>query len=133
MKFHHIGVAVKDIDTALKTMLGTVRNYGKVWDGGQRATLCMTDWNGLACELVEGEPVDKYIDRVDCDFAPYHVCFEVDNILDAMQMAYKSGYFDITSPMPAPLFDDRIVVFVMNNHGTILEFLESPRKETVRI
>lgn len=132
MKFHHIGIAVKDIDDAVKKVVGSFRPVsGKVYDGGQNATLQMFDYCGASVELIDGKAVQSFL--LDTSFKIYHVCLEVDNLLDAIDTARKAGYIEISGIKSAPLFDDRPVVFMMNNDNFIVEFLEAEKKEKVRI
>jgi hypothetical protein len=132
MKFHHIGIATDNIDNARIALGvdGAKAVTGKVYDGGQKATLQMLDWYGQKVELVEGEIVQGMI--VNSAYKIYHVCFEVDSIIDTVETAKKKGYVDISGIKPAPLFDGRSVVFMMNNDNYIIEFLEAPQKETVK-
>lgn len=132
MRFHHIGIAVKDIDEAAKKVVGSFNPVsGKVYDGGQQATLQMFDYCGVNVEFVEGRAVDAFL--LDTHFKIYHVCLEVGCILDAIDLARKAGYIDISGIKPAPLFDGRPVVFMMNNDNFMIEFLEAEKKEKVRI
>ena len=133
MKFHHIGIAVKDINESVKSMknLSICHVSGRVYDGGQNATLQMYDIGGIKIELIEGAVVKNVLG--DDNFKIYHVCFTVDNINDAIDIAKKTGYVQITETKPAPLFDDRKVVFMLNNDKFMIEFLEESTKEVVHI
>ena len=133
MNFHHVGVAVTDIDNSAMNLaiMGVTPTTGKTYDGGQDATLQMFDSGGVNVELIEGNAVKGVLGGD--TFKIYHVCFEVENLLDMVGRARAAGYIRISSPKSAPLFDDRQVVFMMNKDNFIVEFLEAPIKEKVRI
>jgi catechol 2,3-dioxygenase-like lactoylglutathione lyase family enzyme len=132
MNIHHIGIAVKDIDEAAKTLalFGAYALTGKVYDGCQKATLQMFDCSGYSLELVEGRIVDSLLGGDSMKI--YHICFEVENIIDDVEFVRKSGFMQITGMNPAPLFGDRIVTFMIKD-GLIIELLEKQKKEVVRI
>ena len=116
MKLHHIGISVPNIDEAYYQLFGSVKEVtGKVYDGGQNAVLKMYNWNGAPVELIEN----------DKPWNMYHICFEVESLVDAVRIAKDNGYVEITEPKPAPLFDGRRVVFVMGRNHDIIEFLEA--------
>jgi catechol 2,3-dioxygenase-like lactoylglutathione lyase family enzyme len=133
MKFHHIGIAVSDIDEVSKDFIFSEYKpiSGKVYDGAQKATLQMFDWNGKNVELVDGQVVKSVLNGG--RFKIYHVCLEVDSLIDMIDRARCKGYIQITGINPAPLFDNRLVVFMTNNEGFMIEFLEAEKKERVRI
>lgn len=130
MTFHHIGIAVDNIDSAKNslTSIGFKPTTNKVIDEKQKATLQMfSDSSSVSIELVEGPVVKDFL--IYGTFKIYHVCFEVDDILNAVDSARKAGYIQITGYASAPLFSSRMVVFMMNNDEFIIEFLQSEKKE----
>ena len=132
MTFHHVGIAVESIDDSVKGFIGELKPItGKVYDGGQNATLQMFDYLGQRVELIEGAVVKNILNG--SKFKIYHICLEVDNIIDSISAARKAGYVNVTGTKPAPLFDDRPVVFMLNNEGFMIEFLEKQKKDTVKI
>ena len=72
-------------------------------------------------ELVSGNIVEKLIKK---NITYYHMCYEVDNLQEAMASFKKS--IVISGPTKAILFDNRKVVFLLTPIG-IVELLEARR------
>jgi catechol 2,3-dioxygenase-like lactoylglutathione lyase family enzyme len=133
MKFHHIGFAVRSIDDCQRSFIGTFNKLsGKVYDGCQKSTLMIADWNGLVIELIEGEVADKILSQGE-EISAYHTCFEVDSLIDSIGCMIINGYYQVSTVSPAVLFDNRLVVFMMDKFGNLIELLERSKGETVKI
>ncbi len=122
MKFHHIGIATKDIDKTLdwvRNQFDVVSVSDKVYDKNQDAYLQMIETNGVNIELVSGNVVEKFIEK---NITYYHICYEVDN-LDKSIAEFQQSIV-ISKPTEAILFNNRRVAFIMTPIG-IVELLES--------
>jgi len=122
MKFHHIGIATKDI---AKTKVWVeqhfqVKKVSKLlYDPRQNAHLQMIETVDVNIELVSGNVVEKFINK---GVTYYHICYEVDDIEDTIK-SFKSSLV-ISQPTKAILFDNRKVAFLMTPIG-IIELLET--------
>ena len=125
MKFHHIGIACDDIETATDFVKNTfhIGDVGKiVFDDNQNVnlrlikTVCNTH-----IELVSGVTVARFIKKKQY---LYHTCWEVNNIKESIKCFINNGAMLISESKPAILFDYRSVAFLMTDIG-IVELLES--------
>ena len=121
MKFHHIGIATRNIDKTLEWVsnhfqISTISD--KVYDENQDAYLQMVETIDVKIELVSGNIVDKFIKK---NITYYHVCYEVNNLEESLKF-FKNSIV-ISNPSKAILFDYRRVVFLLTPIG-IVELLE---------
>ena len=126
--FHHVGVAVKDVDAAaaqFQALFGAVLKSGIIDDANQQVRLRFVEIGGLRIELLEPaadpSPLDSLIKR---GIAIYHICHEVDDLDAALARLTASGAKVVSPPRPAIAFDNRRVAFVMCQ-GLMIELLES--------
>ena len=97
-RFHHIGCAVESIEIALKyytEVMGFVKVSETVEVASQNARVCFVAMDrGILLELVEGRgtgaPVDRLIEKN--GGGPYHICYEVDDLDDAVVHLKKDGF-----------------------------------------
>lgn len=117
MKFHHIGIATKDLKTSLefvKKNFDIVSISEEIFDKQQNATLQMIATRDLNIELVSGAVVEKMILS---KITYYHICYEVENIDEAIKQ-FKDAIL-VSSPKPAILFNNRLVAFLMTPLGLV--------------
>lgn len=128
MRLHHIGIAVKSIRRQAeeyKRILETVHVSEIVYDSVQKAWLCMIEQTGgSALELVEGEPVEKYLSK---GIRMYHMCYEVEELETEMERILQNGGVLVSGPEAAVLFGGRRVAFLYTKAG-LIELLEEGRK-----
>lgn len=127
MRFHHIGIATKDIELTLKYVKNAydvLHVSDKIFDKNQDATLCMiTLKDGTNIELVSGEAVKTYLKK---RIFLYHTCWEVDDMEKSIQHLQKNGDVLIVPPKEAILFDFRRVAFLHSKLG-LIEILEKEK------
>lgn len=125
LRFHHIGIATKDIEETkayLNDFFDIKGITSTVYDEKQSASLCMvTLEDGTNIELISGEQVKSMIAK---RRYLYHTCYETDNIEDALKEFEKNGDMIISEPKEAVLFGYKKVAFVMTLLG-IVELVES--------
>jgi methylmalonyl-CoA/ethylmalonyl-CoA epimerase len=124
MKFHHIGIATKNIEKTLEWVtehFQIINISDKVYDENQDAYVQMIETTDVNIELVSGNIVEELIKK---NITYYHVCYEVDNLQEAMTSFTNS--IVISSPTKAILFDNRKVAFLYTPIG-IVELLEMRR------
>jgi len=122
MKFHHIGIATRDIAKTtswIKTQFEIKTISDKVYDKNQDATLQMIETKDVNIELVSGNIVSKFISK---SITYYHICYEVEDLNQAIKGFNNS--IVVSSPTEAILFDNRKVAFLMTPIG-LVELLES--------
>ena len=124
MKFHHLGIATKNIDATLEWIQNTYNvldTSEKIYDPNQDAYLLMIKTEDINIELVSGKVVEKFISK---NITYYHVCYEVIDIEKAIKEFKKS--FIISKPKEAILFNNRKVAFLLTPIG-IVELLEKEK------
>jgi methylmalonyl-CoA/ethylmalonyl-CoA epimerase len=57
----------------------------------------------------------------------YHLGYEVDDVVAAIEWACQQRAKVIVPPVPAVAFGGRRIAFVIFRHGLLLEFIESYR------
>ena len=125
MKFHHIGIACKNIDEEMANIsrIHTIaKQRPKVFDEQQNAELgLLTLTDGTNIELISGKQVETFLKK---NISYYHICFEVDDINFEIERLLNENAFLISPPKPAILFNNRLVAFLNVSYGMI-ELLNS--------
>ena len=130
--FHHIGVAVKDIDaTASMYEKGGYKRSSSIFDPIQNVNICWLTKEGMpAVELLapvdEKSPVNKTLEKV--GVSPYHCCYVVDDLEDACAELRKQKYIMVSKPTEAVAFCGSRVCFLFNKNIGLIELVEPPAK-----
>ena len=130
MKFHHIGVAVKDINaTASVYEQGGYKRSSSVFDPIQNVNICWLTKDGaptveLLAPVDEKSPVNKTLEKV--GVSPYHCCYIVDNVEDAVSELRKQKYIMVSKPAEAVAFCGSRVCFLFNKNMGLIELVEAP-------
>jgi methylmalonyl-CoA/ethylmalonyl-CoA epimerase len=124
MKFHHIGIACSDIERAIEDFgkfHAIVAKSQIVYDPLQKSRLCMvTTDTGLDVEFIAGEKVAGLVKK---GITYYHICYEVENLEQAIAHYLSRDAKMISEPKPAILFGGRRVAFLYLPYGFV-ELLE---------
>ncbi len=96
MRFHHVGVAVKNLEEALNTyvrLFGCTQVSSPILVSDENVRVCfVSSPPGVLIELIEGvgddSPVEKILDRTGA--GTYHICYEVDDLDAAIQVLRKN-------------------------------------------
>lgn len=127
--FHHIGIACRDIDkskvfyvdqgyTAAPTTL----------DPLQRVKVCFLEKQGAPrLELLEPVGEDSPVARIlaASGVTPYHMCYEVENLEDAIARLRARRFLLVNSPVPACALGDRRVAFMFQKDTGLIELVEA--------
>jgi methylmalonyl-CoA/ethylmalonyl-CoA epimerase len=128
-RFHHLGLAVKDFDAALRFYESAgYTAVARANDAAQRVKLILCEAPGAPrVELVKplgpASPVWGYLERN--NECIYHTCYETSDLAGLLQ-ALKAQHrlLPVSKPKPAPLFGGDLVSFWYVPGVGILEFLE---------
>lgn len=129
-KFHHIGVAVKDLDaTASVYEQGGYRRSASIFDPIQNVNICWLTKEGMpTVELLapvdDTSPVNKTLEKN--GVTPYHTCYVVDNIEETVAQLRKQKYVMVSKPAEAVAFCGSRVCFLFNKNVGLIELVESP-------
>ena len=131
LKFHHIGIAVKEFKTSLEfyKMLKYKWFKSKIFrDKKQKVDLILLKHDNFSnIELVKpydaSSPISKYIR--DHDNRIYHFCYEVDSFEKVEEkLKKKFRLFNVVKPTPAILFNNRLVSFYYIDKVGLIELLK---------
>jgi len=123
MKFHHLGIACKNIEDEHKSIRklfpkATINEI--IYDPLQKADLSLVLIGGLVIELVSGAPVKFLLDK---GISFYHICYSVNDINMKITELTQNGAIIVSDPKPAILFNDKKVAFLYTKLG-LIEILE---------
>ncbi len=130
MRFHHIGMAVKDIDaTAAIYKDGGYKMSEVVFDPFQNVNICwLTKKDAPIVELLapvdEKSPVNKTLEKV--GVSPYHCCYIVDDLDNSVSELRKQRYVMVSKPAEAVAFKGSRVCFLFNKNVGLIELVETP-------
>jgi methylmalonyl-CoA/ethylmalonyl-CoA epimerase len=134
MKFHHIGIAVKSIDkTAAVYVAGGYNRSVTTFDSVQNVNICWLTKEGMPIvELLEpvdeSSPVNKTLEKN--GVAPYHTCYAVENLEQAIAELRRMKYVMVVSPVAAPAISNCRVAFLFHRHVGLIELVEDPAEIT---
>lgn len=131
LRFHHLGLASRREEEALKFLEGLGYSIGKrIHDPLQNVHLRFCQASSVPdVELVtptdSSGPLDSILKTTDANF--YHTCYETINLDISLQAIRSSGnrVICVSEPKPAVLFDGRPVSFYLIKGFGIIELLES--------
>mgnify|MGYP006074581307 FL=1 len=127
MIFHHIGIAVNNIENAQKSYekLGYKMTL-TIIDPIQNVKLCFLDKSDspiieLVCPIDDKSPVVSILKNNNA--MPYHTCYEVFDIDLEIKKLKKNGYIQVSKTSPAIAFENRLVCFLYNKNIGLIELL----------
>ena len=129
-RFHHIGLAVKDIDrTAAMYEAGGYKRSDTIFDPMQNVDICWMTKEGmpiveLLAPVDNQSPVCKILEKN--GVTPYHTCYVVENIDQAIAELRKQKYVLVSKPVEAIAIHNCRVAFLHNRHVGLIELVESP-------
>lgn len=129
-KFHHIGVAVNDIEsTATVYVNGGYLRSETLFDPIQNVNICWLTKDGmptveLLAPINETSPVNKILEKN--GVSPYHICYEVNDMDIVINNLRKQKYVMVCKPVPAVAIHNCKVCFLFNKHVGLIELVESP-------
>lgn len=130
MKFHHLGVAVKNInETAAVYVAGGYNQSEIIFDPEQNVNICWLTKQGMpVVELLEAvdesSPVNKTLEKN--GVTPYHTCYVVDDIEQTIKDLRRMKYVVVSKPVGAVAIHGCRVSFLYNKHVGLIELVESP-------
>ena len=129
MRIHHIGYAVSDIESSMQVFLALgYRCEGSiVHDEARRVSILFMVNGQYRIELVapsdDKSPVTELLKRNGA--APYHICYEVNDIDESMGDLKQAGFKPLVRKSPAVAIDGRNVIFLFHLKYGLMELLEN--------
>ena len=129
LKFHHVGIACREI---AKTV-GFYLSMGycaapTVDDPLQHVRVCFLDKPGAPrLELLEPMDEDNPVSRTlsSVGVTPYHICYEVQDIGEAIAALRRQRFLLVSGPVPACALDNRQVAFLYHKNSGLIELVQS--------
>jgi len=132
--FHHVGVAVPDLEQAIKfysRAFGLQLVSGPFEDPIQKVKVCFMAEPGQSLSHLElispgdgDSPVNGYLTK---GIGAYHVCYEVDDIAQALVGLRSNGCLVVGKPVPAVAFGGRKIAWCWTPTQQLTELLERGR------
>lgn len=127
--FHHIGTAVASIDKVkpfYQLMGYTVSDT--VIEPVQKVYVAYARKEGFPTvemlePLDETSPVQGILKKN--GNTPYHMCYAVDNLSDAIAEMRKEGFRPLSKPVPGHGLDDALMVFLYNINYGLIQVMEN--------
>ena len=128
MKVHHIGYLVKNIDKSIAACrkLGFRVTIDATWDDGRDAYLSFLENDGYCVELIApSKESDLYPLLKQYNHAPYHMCYQCDNLEETIHELKAEKFMLFKEPAPAPVIGEHArVAFLMNARAGMIELVE---------
>ncbi|MDR1803720.1 MAG: VOC family protein [Treponema sp.] len=134
-QFHHVGIATDSIkDTARYYLDADYAISDTVYDPVQGVYIAFLEKDGMPrMELIEPfsppppppinfSPVRRIIEKL--GVSPYHICYEVNNMENAMNELRKQKYLLLTRPVKAIAMNNRKICFLYNKEVGLIELVE---------
>ena len=126
-KIDHIGYAVKDIEKAAALYVNGGWTLSDIFEEKVQNTKIafLTRPDMVTIELVsplEGEsPVDHILEKN--GNALYHICYEVDDIMQALEALYEEGFNPLFMPIESVAMGNRKICYLYNINVGIIEIV----------
>jgi len=131
LRFHHIGIAVPDLDAAVASyekLLGCRLIDGPYEDPVQKARVCFLNTPEAGhptIECVAPASPDSHVHRlIGKGAGAYHLCYEVPDLAAALETARAAGCLLVSGPVPAVAFGGRSIAWLYAPSRTLLELVE---------
>ena len=132
LKFRHVGIAVESLERALATyqkIFGYAVQSGPFVDPIQKVSVCFLspgESGGAAIELVapagEDSPVNRFLAK---GISAYHLCYEVDDLDEALKHVRSNGCLVVGDPVPAVAFAGRRIAWFYTPTRQLTELVET--------
>lgn len=133
MRLHHIGYYVHDMQVAIADFanLGYELIQPPVYDELRKINIAFCTLGKNNCvELVEAAEGCKLFSNAAkrIGSAPYHICYEVDDIEKAATELSKKGFIIFRESQPAPALGGRNVIFLYGEGTGQIELVERSKQ-----
>ena len=126
--FHHIGYAVTSIEKTMYYYIdGGYSCSSVIFDPIQNVNICFLTKEGepmieLLEPVDENSPINKNLEKN--GVCPYHCCYSVENIEDAIARLRKMRFMVVSYPAEAVALNNHRVAFLYNKDIGLIELLE---------
>jgi len=127
--FHHIGIATPDIErTSFIYRQAKFHMTEIIADPLQNVNICfLSKKHHPLIELVSplsiDSPVSKIIEK--SGVTAYHMCYEVDDILESLRQLKQLKFVPLSKPVPAMALQNRLICFLYHLDSGLIELMQS--------
>lgn len=129
LTFHHIGIACREIAKTVGFYLTMGYIAAPVVDDPlQHVRVCFLDKPGVPrLELLEPMDEDNPVSRIlgSVGVSPYHICYEVQDIEEAIAELRRQRFLLVNGPVPACALDNRRIAFMFQKNTGLIELVEA--------
>lgn len=119
-RFHHVGLGVPSIESADP-------DAPRVVNRTEGVVMAFVDVSGVTVELLEPLDETSPIARSAAEGPSLlHLCFEVDDLDEALASARSAGFHRISTPTTVPEWEGRRIVWVFSRAFGLVELAETP-------
>lgn len=128
MLFHHIGIACNDIDATANAYESCgYKMGGVIFDPLQNVKICfLSSPTNPMIELLapvdEESPIVQILDKNGT--MPYHICYSVADIRDAIKRLKRQRFLLVSSAKPACALNNKEVAFLYHKDVGLIELLQ---------
>lgn len=129
LTFHHIGIACRDIGKTKQFYL--LQGYAAspiVEDPLQHVRISFLEKDGAPrLELLEPHDEQSPVARTlaTAGVSPYHICYEVQSINDAIATLREQRFLLVNGPVPACALGNRLIAFLFQKNTGLVELVEA--------
>jgi methylmalonyl-CoA/ethylmalonyl-CoA epimerase len=128
MKLDHIGYLTNDIDETAGAFVALGYEKHETFDfEAQKCSVCfLTKENETKIELVKPYEENKSLFRVlkKTGVAPYHVCYEVDDLDKELEKPEYERFVPLFAPVAAPAFNNRKICYLWSRELGYIELVD---------
>jgi methylmalonyl-CoA/ethylmalonyl-CoA epimerase len=123
----HIGYAVHDIQKTAQYYVDGGWNLSEIYDENiQNTKIAFLTKVGMpTIELVSpldgGSPVDNVLKH--SGVAPYHICYVVDDMMEAVEELYEEGFKPLFMPVKSVAMDNREICYLYHLELGVIELV----------
>lgn len=129
LKMDHIGYAVRDIEKSAALYVSAGWNLSPIYEElVQHAKIAFLTKPGmntieLVSPLVGDSPVDNILRKQ--GVAPYHICYVVEDIMQAVEDLYEEGFKPLFMPVESNAMDNRKICYLYHLDVGYIELVEA--------
>jgi methylmalonyl-CoA/ethylmalonyl-CoA epimerase len=132
LKFHHIGFATDNIEEAKSFFLKLGYTPGEdVFVPSQKVKVCfLNKTDQPQVELITSAGDDSPVDTIlrKCGPGPYHLCYSVPDINEAIAGLKKEKFIILNKPVKSNAIDENNIIFAYRKSYGLVEIVEIPEK-----
>ena len=128
-RFHHLGYAVKDISKAVEMYEKMGFIIGEVvTDTIQNSQICFATKKGFpkfefVAPVDDKSPINQTLQK--SGNTPYHVCYEVDNLEEAIAALKPFHFIKLFNPVQAIGIENHRICYLYNKNNGLIELVEA--------